>query len=199
MVSPAFPGLFFTFAAAVLLIFVSVSAPTWRDIYFLSASNGQGTIRYGVFGYCTASGACSKTSLGYQLSTAAIGGNFVELGTTLHNFTYVLILHPIAAGLAGIAFLFGLLGACLASRACTIFMTIIAFLALLVTLVAVGIDLALWIIMRRLLNDNGFNAMLGNANWLTIGALAALILGTCTAACGSCGRFATGRMGGEKY
>lgn len=43
-------------------------------------------------------------------------------------------------------------------------MTIIAFLAMLVTLVAVGIDLALWIIMRRLLNDNGFNAMLVSVN-----------------------------------
>ncbi len=39
----------------------------------------------------------------------------------------------------------------------------------------------------------------GNAIWLTLGATVALILGTCTAACGSCGRFATGRMGGEKY
>ncbi len=91
------------------------------------------------------------------------------------------------------------LGVCLASRACTILMSITAFFALLGALLALAIDLALWIIIRNRVRAAGFIASLGNANWLTVGAVAALILGTCTAACGSCGRFATGRMGGEKY
>jgi len=91
------------------------------------------------------------------------------------------------------------LGVGLASRTCTILMSLSAFLALLAALVALAIDLALWIIVRNRIRDRGYEAELGNANWLTVGAVAALILGTCTAACGSCGRFATGRMGGEKY
>lgn len=115
------------------------------------------------------------------------------------------------------------LGVCLASRACTIFMSLTAFLALIATAVAFAIDMALWVIIRNRVRDRGYEAELvstkrsvfaetgnadgsmgteyfqGNANWLTVGALAALILGTCTAACGSCGRFATGRMAGEKY
>lgn len=96
-------------------------------------------------------------------------------------------------------------------------MSLTAFIGLLAALVALAIDLALWIIVRNRLQDRGYDADLvrllfpilsipsadplfqGNALWITVGACAALILGTCTAACGSCGRFATGRMGGEKY
>lgn len=78
-------------------------------------------------------------------------------------------------------------------------MALTAFLAFLATIVAFAIDLALWIIIRQRMRQRGYSADLGNANWLTVGALVSLILGTFTAACGSCGRFATGRMGGEKY
>lgn len=53
----ALPGLFFCFAACVLLIFVSVSPPTWESVYFLNAGTG---VRFGVFGYTG-----SKTSVGY--------------------------------------------------------------------------------------------------------------------------------------
>ena len=60
MASPAVPGLFFCFAAAVLLIFVSVSAPTWESISFLNVDTGGTELHFGVFGY-TGTG----TSIGY--------------------------------------------------------------------------------------------------------------------------------------
>lgn len=75
----AMPGLFFTFSAMVLLIFVglsisvwgllllikfflkaSVSAPTWNSISFLNANAGGTVTHFGVFGY-TGSG----TSVGW--------------------------------------------------------------------------------------------------------------------------------------
>jgi hypothetical protein len=56
----ALPGLFFCFAACVLLIFASVSPPTWNAVYFLNAGTGAGSTRFGVFGYTG-----SKTSVGY--------------------------------------------------------------------------------------------------------------------------------------
>ncbi|KAG7562336.1 hypothetical protein FFLO_02228 [Filobasidium floriforme] len=198
MPSPALSGFFFCFAAMVLLIFVSVSTPVWRNIYFLKATVTE-EIRYGIWGYCVQGGECSSAMLGYAPSIEQVGGNYTEGSSVLQNFTKVMILHPIAGALALFAVLWGLAGVALASRTCTILMSLTAFLALLASLVAFAIDLALWIIIRNRIRDRGFEAELGNANWLTVGAVAALILGTCTAACGSCGRFATGRMGGEKY
>ena len=56
----ALPGLFFCFAACVLLVFVSVSPPTWDSVYFLNTGTGAGRIRFGVFGYTG-----SSTSVGY--------------------------------------------------------------------------------------------------------------------------------------
>lgn len=200
MASPAFLGFFFCFAAMVLLLFVSVSAPTWNKIYFLEAKNGVNYIRYGIFGYCTNNG-CSAHSLGYDLTLDPIGVNYSYTSTVLHNLTKAMILHPIAGALALLAMFWGFLGVMLASRVCTILMALTAFIALLASLIVFAFDLALWIIIRNKFNKNGegASASLGNANWLTVGACAALILGTCTAALGSCGRFARGRMAGEKY
>lgn len=95
----------------------------------------------------------------------------------LRNFTKVQILHPVAGALALIALIWGLvrhtlpslstpyanpltgqLAIILASRACTIFMSLTAFLGLLAALVALAIDLALWIIARNRLHDRGYDA-----------------------------------------
>ncbi|KAG6828812.1 hypothetical protein H0H92_006694 [Tricholoma furcatifolium] len=178
--SAAVPGLFFCFAAAVLLVFVSVSVPTWDKISFLNVGVGVDQVRYGVFGYTG--------------STVGIGYNFVQVGentintTVIHNLTKALILHPIAAGLAGLAFLFGLCGAAY-HRIGTIFMSLLAGLATLVTLVAFVLDMALFGITRNRIRDAGVSAQYGNANWLTLGALVALLLGFCASACGVFGRY----------
>ncbi|KIJ36250.1 hypothetical protein M422DRAFT_179680, partial [Sphaerobolus stellatus SS14] len=95
----------------------------------------------------------------------------------VHNLTFVFVLHPVAAGLAGLAVLYGLCGAAY-SRIGTIFMTLTSTLALLVTLVVWVIDMVLWGIARDRdrFRDVGAKAQYGNANWLTLGALIALIL-----------------------
>lgn len=107
--------------------------------------------------------------------------------TTLHNLTGTLILHPIAAAFAGLTVLFGLCG--LAHRVGTIFMTIMSVLAFLVTLLAWVIDMVLWGIVRDRIRDQGVSAQYGNANWLTLGALAALALSFCLGVCGSFGNY----------
>ena len=68
MASPALPGLFFCFAAMVLLIFASVSAPTWNDISYLDVTRPGGNVHFGIFGY-TGTG----THVGYRVSPSAIG------------------------------------------------------------------------------------------------------------------------------
>ncbi|QRV85927.1 SUR7/Pali family protein [Ceratobasidium sp. AG-Ba] len=184
MASPALPGLFFCFAAAVLLIIVTVSSPIWDAVYFLRASVGGREVHFGVFGY-TGSGR----HLGYQIDPSVLGINDDRLNTAvIHNLTYVMVLHPIAAGLAGLSVLFGLCGAAY-SRVGTIFMTLAAALATLCTLVVFVIDMVLWGIARNRIRDEGASANYGNANWMVAGALAALLIGFCASAIGSCGSY----------
>ena len=122
----------------------------------------------------------------------------------LHNLTKALILHPIgnytsshlgrtpfltftpilAAGISGFAFFFGICGLALASRIATIFMTLLSGFALLATFVAFIIDMILFGIARQRYRNAGEIAQYGNANWLTLGALVALLLGFCFSACG---------------
>jgi len=146
-------------------------------------------MRYGVFGFTG-----SKTQIGYNFSDDRLNTGI------LHNLTKTLILHPIAAGLAGMAVLFGLCGAAARHRAGTVFMTLLAGLAALITLVAWVIDMVLFGIARHRFRDDGVPAQYGNANWLTLGALVALLLGFCASACGVFGRYG-GRYGrrGDTY
>jgi hypothetical protein len=180
--SPAIPGLFLCFAATVLLIFVCVSVPTWDKISFLNVGTEANQIRYGVFGFTG-----SKVGIGYDFQASGLRES--NLNTTIiRNLTKTLILHPIAAGLAGLAFLFGLCGASY-HRFGTIFMSLLSGLAAIITLVAFVIDMVLFGITRNRLRHANTPAQYGNANWLTLGALIALMLGFCASACGVFGRY----------
>jgi hypothetical protein len=94
----------------------------------------------------------------------------------------------LAAGLAGLAFLFGLCGARY-HRSGTIMMSVFSALANLAALVAFVIDMVLWGIVRKRLRALGAKAQYGNANWLTLGALVALAAGYCVAACAIFGNY----------
>lgn len=145
--------LFFTFAAMVLLIFVSVSAPTWDKISFMDVTRGGSMERYGVFG----SSADDSTHIGYRIAGADSG--------TLHSLSYALVLVPIGAALSGLAFLFGLCGAGY-HRVGTILMTLFSAVALLVTLVAWVLSMVLFGIARNRLHDRGYGAKFQNAEWI---------------------------------
>lgn len=158
---------------------VSVSPPTWNSVSFLNANQYS----FGVFGYTG-----SKVHVGYYFP---LPGDINT--TTLHNLTSVLILYPIAAGLSGLAFLFGTCGAAY-HRAGTVFMSLLAALAMLCTLVAWVVSMSLFGVVRDRLRNNGIDANWGNANWLALGALVALLLGFCTAACGVFGHYKRSRI-----
>ncbi|TFK54338.1 pali-domain-containing protein [Heliocybe sulcata] len=181
----ALPGLFFCFAAMVLLIFVSVSAPKWEAIRFLSVSGAGHTTHFGVFGYTG-----TATHVGYYFNPSIIGTAVPNSmnDRIYHNLTETLILHPIAAGLAGIAFLFGLCGAGY-HRAGTVFMSLLAALAMLTTLVAWVLDMVLFGIAHHRFREAGVDVHWGNALWLTLGALVSLFIGFILAACGVFGHY----------
>lgn len=132
--------------------------------------------------------------------------------SVLHGLTKSLILHPIgklyirayshhsflmyapflAAGLAGFAFFFGICGSA-SYRIGTVLMTLLAGLALLTTFVVWIIDMILFGIGRQRYRDTGVKAQYGNANWLTLGALVALLLAFCFSACGVFGHYRRNR------
>jgi len=176
MSSPAIPGMLLCFAAMVLLIFVSISVPTWSKVSFLNVGD-SGQLKYGVFG-----STGSSPSVGYYFTNARLNSS------VLHNLTKALILHPIAAGLAGFAFFFGVCGSA-NFRIGTILMALLASLALLTTFVVWVIDMILFGIARQRYRNAGQKAQYGNANWLTLGALVALLLAFCASACGVFGRY----------
>jgi len=182
----ALPGLFLCFAAMVLLIIVSVSVPIWKDVSFLDVVVGGGTATsFGVFGY-TGSG---MAKVGYTITENLVGYSSPSLENgILHNLTYVLVLYPVAAGLAGLAFIFGLFGASY-HRAGTVFMTLLSGLAALVATVAWPVSMALFSVIRKQVNDNGDVATYGKALWFGVAAMVALYLAFLTSACGVCGHY----------
>ncbi|TFY82795.1 hypothetical protein EWM64_g1215 [Hericium alpestre] len=183
-VGQVIPGLFFTFAAMVLLVFVSVSAPTWDTIYFFRASQGAREFHFGVFGFTG-----SDTHIGYNFPQSTFGFDNSRLNSsTIHNLTAALILHPIAAGISGLAVLFGLCGVGY-HRAGTVFMSLLAGLAMLASLVAWIIDMVLFGIARSQFRNEGWSAQYGNATWMTLGATVSLLLGFCLGACGTLGHY----------
>ena len=87
----------------------------------------------------------------------------------------------LACGLSGIAFFFGLIG--IVNRFGIFVMNVLAGLAWMTTLVVWIIDMILFGIARQHYRNAGEIAQYGNANWLTLGALVALLLGFFTSAC----------------
>jgi len=181
--SPAIPGLFCCFSAMVLLLFVSVSVPVWKDISFLDTKIDGRVIKFGLWGYTG-----SKQTLGYSLRPAGINDTFLD-NVSLKDLTYIMILHPIGAGLSFLSVIFGAYGSVNYDRLGAILMTIASSLAFFLTAVVFSIDMILWNIVRTRIRNDGGTATLGNANWLTVGALIALIIGSCAAGCGSFGRY----------
>ncbi|KAF8329303.1 pali-domain-containing protein [Amanita rubescens] len=182
-VGQAIPGAFLCLSAAVLLVFASVSSPTWEKISFLDVSSRSRTTHFGVFGYTG-----SKASIGYHFNVPRNFDSSQLESTVIYNLTKTLILHPIAAGLAGIAFLFGLCGMA-HQRSGTVFMTLVTGLAAITTLVAWIIDMSLFGVARTQFRNQGYSAQYGNANWLTLGALIALLLGFVASTVGIFGRY----------
>ncbi|KAF7966280.1 hypothetical protein HWV62_39243 [Athelia sp. TMB] len=181
----ALPGLLFCTIACILLVIVCISSPVWEKVSFLDVTNGGETTHFGVFGY-TGSG----THIGYAFAPSRLGFTDSKLDSgIIHSLTYVLVLYPVAAGLAGLAVLFGLCGACY-HRAGTVFMSLLAALATLVTIVVWVISMILFSVAKSHVNDHtSGSAKYGNANWIALGGLASLLIGFCASACGVFGHY----------
>lgn len=182
------PGVFFLFAAFVLLVVVSLSVPVWDAVYYLKVNAAGTEARLGNWGYCLLSNGrktCSSSRLGYDADD--IVGLFSDGGdisnSIIKGLTYALILHPIAAGIT----LFALIISLTTNWCLDICGSLFAFFAFLVTLVAFIVDSVLFVTARTRINNDigGSPASLSNAYWITLAALVSLLLAAFTVCCGS--------------
>ncbi|KAL1671506.1 hypothetical protein EV122DRAFT_295455 [Schizophyllum commune] len=164
-------ALFFCFTAFVLLLFVTISSPTWDSISFLNVSTDYGTTHFGVFGF-----SGGKVHVGFHFLVPVIGYDYLAIeGSHLHALTYTLVLYPIATGISACAHDGGM-GATHTRRAGTIILTLLAGLALLLALAAWVLSMVLFGTARSRFDEQGIEATWGNANWLALGALVALTI-----------------------
>ncbi|ORY23276.1 SUR7/PalI family-domain-containing protein [Naematelia encephala] len=175
-IGPIHCGTFLLFAATILLLVATISAPVVDKIAFLDINSGAETTSFGVFGYCLrpSSGAdqCTGSHVGYDITT--VTGTITShswVNKSIHGLTKALILHPIACGLSFIAFIVALLS----SQIGFLFASFLAFLAFLVSLASMAIDFALFTIVRNHINDNTTaTASFSTAIWLVLAATVVL-------------------------
>ncbi|KAI0110948.1 pali-domain-containing protein [Nemania sp. FL0031] len=203
-------GTFFLFAATVLLIITDISAPVVADISLLKVELGTNrrsqvfsdndsirTITFGTFGYCVEEDdakSCSDAHVGYDpvalIEQEVSGTSFSDYAhDTARALTKVMILHPIATGLAFISFFLalgaGFVGSFLAAVG--------AFVTFIVVLVVLITDFVSFAIVKSAVNDDdnvgsAAVASWGPASWTTLVAAilclfsAVILLFTCCSA-----------------
>ncbi|KAI0386980.1 pali-domain-containing protein [Hypomontagnella monticulosa] len=188
-------GTFLLLAATVLLIITDISAPVVNNISMLkvnlddraTSTDRHPQITFGTFGYCVqdtmASGQdfCTRSHIGYDpaevVEENVHGVEFSDYAAdTSKALTRVMVLHPIATGLAFIAFLLalgaGVVGSLLAS--------LCSLLTFLVTLVALICNFVSFSIIKSEVNnaDDGSTAEWGAASWTTLVSAICSLLAT---------------------
>ncbi|KAI1344915.1 pali-domain-containing protein [Xylariaceae sp. FL0016] len=188
-------GTFLLFAATVLLIITDISAPVVARISMLrvdldgstGSSNTHPAVTFGTFGWCTEnvasddSKSCSKHMIGYDpISVIQNNVRNVDVGDlsadTSKGLTNVMVLHPVATGLAFISFAMalgaGLVGSFLASLG--------ALITFIVTLVALVCDFVSFSIVMHEVNsaNSGSRASWGTASWTTLVSAICSLLAT---------------------
>ena len=183
----------FLLIASILLLVTTISAPVIGDIAILKVMlTNQSALRnssvtFGTFGHCVLDVApaatdqdyCYPKSVGYSPATVMAqidGTGFSEAASaSADGLTYAMILHPIACGIAFIAFLLsigaGVVGSLLGA--------IVAALAWVITLVAMAIDFSLFGIIKDHVNGDGSgsHAYYSVGMWTILAAMILLFLG----------------------
>jgi uncharacterized membrane protein len=187
-------GTFMLFAAAVLLLITTISAPVINDIAILKVTlTNKSDIRhssvtFGTFGHCVLDVApassdqdyCYKKVIGYNPEAIMEGIDKADYNTasvdTSKALTRVMILHPVATGLAFIAFFLalgaGVFGALLAS--------LVSAVTFLITLVVMVTDFVSFGIVKNKINKDGSgsHAFFSVGMWTILAAMILLFFAT---------------------
>ncbi|KAH7358919.1 SUR7/PalI family-domain-containing protein [Plectosphaerella cucumerina] len=153
-------GTFLLLVATILLVIASITAPTVKSISFMTVDLGDnaGAITFGSFGWCltgaSSGNRCSGTHIGYnpaEVISSVEGSNYsgTRAGTA-KALTNVMILHPIGAGIAFIAFILSIGSSFFGS----FLSSLVAGSAFIVTLVALICDWVWMSLVRNNVNDD---------------------------------------------
>ncbi|KAJ7468445.1 hypothetical protein FB451DRAFT_1560213 [Mycena latifolia] len=189
MSAPLHLGTFLIFAATVLLIVASISAPTVSKINFLEVGVANGSsVHFGTLGFCVAmpdSNSCTPTGVGYKIADeiAAIGIDSFSRAkaASLHGLTEGLILHQIGAGIAGVAMLLAICS----HRLGYLFASAVAFIAFLFSLASLILDFIIFGAVKDHVHKNNGSAKFGNAIWMVLAATIVLFFAS-IATCFAC-------------
>ncbi|MCJ1227929.1 hypothetical protein MMC12_004588 [Toensbergia leucococca] len=186
-------GVAFLFIASILLLITTISAPVIGDIAILkvtltnSSDLRHSSVTFGTFGHCVLDVAPKQTDqdycypkvIGYQPASimAQIDGTHFGRASSdsADSLTDAMILHPIACGVAFIAFLLslgaGVVGSLLGA--------LVAALAWILTLVVMAIDFSLFGIIKDHVNSDGSgsHAFYSVGMWTCLAAMILLFLG----------------------
>ncbi|MCJ1249791.1 hypothetical protein MMC30_007017 [Trapelia coarctata] len=214
-------GVIFLLIASILLLVTTISAPVIKDIAILKVMLTNYTdirnssVIFGTFGHCildvppitTDQDYCYPRTVGYapaKIMAEIEGTGFSQSASaSADGLTYVMILHPIACGIAFIAFLLsmgaGVVGSLLGA--------VVAALAFILTLIVMATDFACFGIIKDHVNSDGTgsHAYYSVGMWTVLAAMILLFFGmfivlfTCFSARKEKRRGATYKNGGDAY
>ncbi|KAB5596468.1 hypothetical protein CTheo_105 [Ceratobasidium theobromae] len=203
---------FLIFIAFFLLFLASLSIPIIKTVSVLNLSLSlqaglvrsgiSGAVKFGLWGYCVSeinasvvginqsrAGYCSKTRLGYDLDSQLLNllglDNLEEIFS--RGLTFVLVLHPIACGLAFLALLFAFWLICRPARLASAMALVFSVLAAIIATIAFAVDIALTTVAKNKISsatDGNLKITYGAVPWMTLGAMLALWAATVGACCG---------------
>jgi len=186
-------GTFLLLASAILLLITTITAPVINDFSMLTVTlTNQSSIRnssvtFGTFGFCVRDVAddgdkdfCTGKHIGYNpaLEMARIESTDFSQASenTSKGLTRVMVLHPVACGMAFIAFLLALgAGVCGA-----LFASFVSALTFIVALVVTVTDFVLFGIIKNHVNKDGSgsHAKFGVGIWTELAAMILLFFAT---------------------
>jgi len=185
------PGIVLLTICLVLSFLVSLSLPYLRDLDIVHVNLGGisggatsaptiSNVRFGIWSYCTTQAGngdvtCVPNQLGYSANFGATGGGDVSIGA---DWTRGLVLHPIATAFV----LFAWLLSFSQHFTVTLLASLMSFTAAGFTLIALAIDIALFVHVR-----NTFASVAGVADdtnagaglWITLAVLLLLLISGC--------------------
>jgi len=188
------PGVLFALCATVLLVITSISLPFINNVDIVrSHFNGQeptvnagsnnsndiraSEVRFGIWAYCVDDSQSDRTCTRGRAYQFVAHNN--DNDAQIHSaWTRGLAVHPVAAGVSFLAFLFSLS----THITVTLFASLLSFLAAVITLIAFAIDIALLALTRHEMNNLNIGAETntGPGFWLTFASLILLLLAGCT-------------------
>ncbi|GAA5875299.1 hypothetical protein JCM1840_001922 [Sporobolomyces johnsonii] len=188
-------GTFLLFAASILLLISTITAPIVDSRALAKATitidGYSGTLNLGALGYCLkingSSDDCSSPKVGYTLPTvlstlaSSTGAISSDAQSTIEAVSKAFVLHPVVCGVAFFAFLV----AAVSDRLGFLFAALIAALAAVLALVCMVLDLVFFYVVRRYADHENLDISISysDGTWVTVAAFACLFFSVFFVAC----------------